>query len=162
MTTRMSETPFTIGELSKAAGVPTSTVRFYERRGLLQPDGRSRGNYRVYTEAALGRVRFIRAAHDAGFTIADTQRLLAEVDGEPETCAHIQNLITERLARVEAMRTQLAHAREVLTRWLAECRCAASAGRCVVLGRLTTEAAPLPKPKRRPAKEKLKKTPNDA
>lgn len=39
----------TIGELARAAGVPTSTVRFYERRGLLKPDARTQANYRTYT-----------------------------------------------------------------------------------------------------------------
>lgn len=138
MNTRMSECLLNIGGLAKAAGVPTSTVRFYEREGLLRPESRSRSNYRVYGQAALRRLRFIRAAHAAGFTLSDTARLLSEVDGEPETCAHVQGLIAERLTKVEATLVQLAHAREVLTRWQAACRRAARSGQCVVLEALET------------------------
>lgn len=138
----MSNRTLTIGGLAKAAGVPTSTVRFYERQGLVRPESRSRSNYRVYGEAAVQRLRFIRAAHSAGFTLSDTARLLAEVAGETDTCAHVQGLIAERLAKVESMLAQLTHAREVLTQWLAACRKAARSGRCVVLDALETPEPP--------------------
>lgn len=140
----MNDGTFGIGGLAKAAGVPTSTVRFYERQGLVRPESRSRSNYRVYGEAALRRLQFIRAAHAAGFTLSDTARLLAEVDGETETCAHVQGLITGRLAKVEATLVQLTHAREVLSQWLAACRKAARSGRCVVLEALDTPRQPSP------------------
>jgi len=47
------DTTYTIGQLARAAGVPTSTVRYYERIELLQPAGRTAGNYRLYGEDAL-------------------------------------------------------------------------------------------------------------
>jgi len=149
----MSDQFFNIGGLAKAAGVPTSTVRFYERQGLLRAQSRTRSNYRVYGEAALRRLRFIRTAHAAGFTLSDTARLLAEVDGEPETCAHVQHLIAQRLAKVEEALTQLAHAREVLTRWKAACLQAARSGRCVVLDALEA-SEPTPPPGRSNAAKK--------
>lgn len=158
MTTSMSDQSFNIGGLAKAAGVPTSTVRFYERQGLLRPDSRSRSNYRVYGQAAVQRLRFIRAAHAAGFTLSDTARLLREVDGEPETCAHVQSLIAERLAKVEATLIELTHAREVLTRWQAACRRAARSGRCVVLEALETPNPPLP-PGRESPRKKVSRSP---
>lgn len=150
----MNDGSFNIGGLAKAAGVPTSTVRFYEREGLLHPDSRSRSNYRVYGRAALRRLRFIRSAHAAGFTLRDTARLLAEVDGEPETCAHVQSLITERLAKVETTLVELTHAREVLTRWQAACRRASRSGRCVVLDALETPDSP-PSPGRAGPRKKV-------
>lgn len=58
-----------IGQLAKAAGVPTSALRYYERIGLLEPDGRTGGNYRYYSDDALRRLRFIRAAHATGFRL---------------------------------------------------------------------------------------------
>lgn len=149
---------FTIGRLAKAAGVPTSTVRFYERQGLLRPETRSRSNYRVYGPAALRRLRFIRAAHEAGFTLSDTARLLTEVDGEPEACAHVQALVAERLEKVEATLARLTHAREVLTRWAAACRRAARSGRCVVLEALETPA-PAPLPGRASPRQKVPRSP---
>jgi DNA-binding transcriptional MerR regulator len=149
----MSEQSFTIGGLARAAGVPVSTVRYYERRGLLRPDARSPSNYRVYAPGSLRRLRFIRAAHAAGFTLGDIARLLAEADGEPETCTHIQDLISQRLEKVEAALAQLTHARNVLTRWQAACRRAARSGRCVVLEALETPMPPSPPPGARSRKK---------
>lgn len=154
----MSDQSFSIGGLAKAAGVPTSTVRFYERQSLLRPDSRSRSNYRVYGQSALRRLRFIRAAHEAGFTLSDIARLLKEVDGEPETCTHVQSLITQRLAKVEATLLQLTRAREVLTRWQAACRRAARSGRCVVLEALDTPPPP-PSPGGASPRKKMSRSP---
>ena len=52
----------TIGEFADAAGVPTSTIRYYERARLLKPSSRSASNYRLYSADDLERLRFIRAA----------------------------------------------------------------------------------------------------
>ena len=51
-----------IGELADAAGVPPETVRFYERRRLLPEPQRASNGYRLYSNAALHRLRFIRTA----------------------------------------------------------------------------------------------------
>jgi len=126
-------TMYTIGPLAKAAGVPASTVRFYERRGLLTPDQRSGGNYRRYGRAALERLRFIRAAQAAGFTLKDIELLLEFRDGDAAPCGEVQALIASRLARIEQEIQHLAHVREVLTRWMGVCRRAAKSGRCAVL-----------------------------
>lgn len=53
---------YTISQLARAAGVPTSTLRYYERVGLVQPIGRAENNYRLYTQDTLQIVRFIRIA----------------------------------------------------------------------------------------------------
>ncbi len=66
----------TIGQLAKEAGVPISTVRYYEGRGLLEPEERTASRYRLYGPDALHRLRFIRAAQTSGFTLEDTSKLL--------------------------------------------------------------------------------------
>jgi DNA-binding transcriptional MerR regulator len=53
---------FTIGELARAAEVPTLTVRYYEREGIVRPTGRSVSNYRLYGQAHVERLWFIGAA----------------------------------------------------------------------------------------------------
>ncbi len=67
---------YTIGKLAKAAEVPVSTVRYYEKRGLLTPDQRTPSSYRLYGEESLQRLRFIRAAQTSGFTLEDIAMLL--------------------------------------------------------------------------------------
>jgi DNA-binding transcriptional MerR regulator len=127
----------TIGQLAKAVGVPTSSVRFYERRGLLSPDRRSRGNYRLYSGATLERLRFIRAAQAAGFTLKDIELLLDFRDGNASPCREVQHVIGVRLARVDREIEHLHHVRDVLGQWLKVCRKAERTGRCGVLDGLS-------------------------
>jgi MerR family mercuric resistance operon transcriptional regulator len=62
---------FTIGQIASAAGVPASTLRFYERAGLVKPDFRTGANYRGYGEKALRRIKFIRSAQSIGLRLDD-------------------------------------------------------------------------------------------
>lgn len=65
-----------IGELSAKAGVNVQTIRFYEREKLLRQPIRTRSGYRVFTEADLERVRFIKDSQQLGFTLKEIKELL--------------------------------------------------------------------------------------
>ena len=125
----------TIGELARAAGVPTTTVRYYERAGLLHAAARSAANYRLYTDADLQRLRFVRAAQATGFTLEDVTHLL-----RPSSCHRVQQLIEDRLGQVEARVKELRHVRRVLQQSLEQCRAHAATGRCAVVAELSTRA----------------------
>lgn len=112
---------YTISQLSKAAGIPTTTVRFYERIGLVEPEGRSQGNYRLYGDDSLTKLRFIRAAQAIGFTLNDVKSLLADEDGDTLTCGSVQGLIETRLADIEERLKDLRHVRKVLKEALEQC-----------------------------------------
>lgn len=116
------KTPYTIGQLARAIGVPTSTVRYYERIGLLRPSGRTAGNYRVYGKEALARLRFIRAAQAARFTLTDITTLLNLRDGTTGVSQTVQTLIEERLSELEKRMADGRHVQRVLKARLALCR----------------------------------------
>lgn len=125
----------TIGALARAAGVPTSTVRYYERAGILRSRGRSSGNYRLYSKEDLQRLRFIRAAQETGFTLEDITHLL-----RPASCERVQNLIEARLETVEARMNSLRHVRRVLRTSLEQCHEHEASGRCAVVSELSSRA----------------------
>jgi len=129
---------YTIGQLAREAGVPTSTVRYYERRRLLRAAARSDGNYRLYGGDALERLRFIRSAQAAGFTLKDTTTLLQFRDGDTSPCCQVQELTKTRLERVRSELDHLNEVESLLKRWLRDCRSAERTGRCVVLEGLST------------------------
>ena len=126
---------FTIGALARAAEVPTSTVRYYERAGLLRPSARSAGNYRLYSKEDLHRLRFIRAAQATGFTLEDVTQLL-----RPAPCAKVQELIEDRLAQLVARMKELRHVQKVLNASLRACREHEVSGRCEVIDTLSATA----------------------
>jgi MerR family mercuric resistance operon transcriptional regulator len=129
------KTEFTIGELAKAGDVPISTVRYYERAGLLKPHARSASNYRIYSKEDLHRLRFIRAAQASGFSLEDVTELL-----RPASCRKTQKLIEARLEQVEARLKDLRHVQQVLRKSFATCQEHEASGRCRVVDELSTAA----------------------
>ena len=67
----------TLGQLAKRANVNRETVRYYERRRLLQRPSRSIAGYRLFPDEAVRRLRFIRHAKMLGFTLEEIKELLA-------------------------------------------------------------------------------------
>jgi DNA-binding transcriptional MerR regulator len=65
-----------IGELSAKAGVNIQTIRFYEREKLLRKSARTPSGYRIFTDADLERVRFIRQSQQLGFTLKEVKELI--------------------------------------------------------------------------------------
>jgi len=112
----------TISELAKAAEIPTTTVRYYERIGLVKAEDRSQGNYRLYGEDSLRKVMFIRAAQSIGFTLDDVKALLGQSSSSTESCREVQSLIQERLAEVNQRLKDLRHVQKVLKSSLNKCQ----------------------------------------
>jgi DNA-binding transcriptional MerR regulator len=133
---------YTISELAREAEVPASTVRYYERSGLLPPDGRTESNYRVYSSRSLERLRFIRAAQASGFTLRDVASLLDVMDGAPEQCGEVQDLIETRLDRLDGKITELRQARATLAEALDVCRHAERSDACDVVEDLRKGCGP--------------------
>src|SRR5262245_44204664 len=136
---RMGE-HLTISQLAKAVVVPTTTVRYYERAGLLKPEDRSAGNYRLYGDESLRRLKFIRAAQAIGFTLDDVKELLGRVDEEPPPCREVQTLIEGRLADIAERLKDLRHVQRVLKSSLERCRKTEQAGCCHVIETLRRES----------------------
>lgn len=133
-------TTYTIGELARAAGVPVSTVRYYERRGLLTPAGRTRSAYRVYGPAELRRLRFLRAAQASGFRLDDARLLLELREGETDPCGRVREVIAARLAAVRRELAELGRLERTLAGALQWCERSAGTGACPVLDELLREA----------------------
>lgn len=103
--------PMTIGKLAAAGGVGVETVRFYQRRGLLSEPDRS-GGVRRYGSEDLRRLRFIRSAQTAGFTLEEIRELLALDAGHDHQRArqlarHRIEALTIKIAEMSAARASL-------------------------------------------------------
>ena len=117
----------TIGEVAHRAHVATSTIRYYERRGLLDADARQSGQRR-YRLGTLRRLVFIGMMQDIGLT-------LDEVDGilNAATAAEWKPIAGQRLAALDEQIAQLQHARRLLAAALL-CRFDHPATECNVMG----------------------------
>jgi MerR family mercuric resistance operon transcriptional regulator len=108
----------TIGGLARAGGVGVETVRYYQRRGLMEtPSGE--GGMRRYGPDAARRLRFIRAAQTAGFTLEQIAELLALDAGQDR--ARARKLAQVRLTELDARIAELETARAALRRLATAC-----------------------------------------
>ena len=123
---------YTISQLAKAAQIPTTTVRYYERIGLVHPEDRSAGNYRLYGEESLRRLKFIRVAQAIAFTLDDVRTLLGEAGTVP-CCGDVQQLIEDRLGEIDLRLKDLRHVQRVLKDSLAKCQTSNPRRACQVL-----------------------------
>lgn len=91
----------TVSDLAKRAGVPPHVVRYYTRAGLLKPR-RNRGNrYRLYSDADVTRLTFIRRAKSLGFTLGDIGQILRDADRLRSPCPKARKIIVTRLEASE-------------------------------------------------------------
>jgi len=132
-----SEPSLTIGDLARRAGVPTSTVRYYERRGLMAPDEWESGQRR-YCEASLRRLVFIGMLQDAGLSLDDIAGVLGAA-----RASEWKAIARQRLAALDATIEELQLARDYLAGALL-CRYDHPATDCKIMGaeidrRLTPE-----------------------
>lgn len=109
----------TIGGLAKAAGVGVETVRYYQRRGLLPEPARPPGEVRRYGEGDVRRLRFIRSAQAAGFTLNEIKELLA-LDASDDR-ARARQLAQARVAALDNKIAELRAAREALATLATAC-----------------------------------------
>lgn len=112
---------YTIGQLARAAEVPTSTVRFYERRGLMKSESRTGANYRNYTPHSLERLRFIRAAQATGFSLRDIGEMLSLTYSDEPPCKEVADLIDHRLADIRQRMKELRRVEKAMTKALDSC-----------------------------------------
>ena len=124
-----------IAGLARAGGVGVETVRYYQRRGLLEtPERPGSGGYgsgvRRYGEQDVRRLRFIRSAQAAGFTLEQIAELIA-LDATDDR-ARARELARERITALDAKIAEMKAARDALSRLARACG-NGSAGPCPII-----------------------------
>ena len=119
----------TVGRLATAGGVGVETVRFYQRRGLLKTPTRDEG-IRRYGSEDVRRLRFIKQAQGAGFTLEQIKELL-DLDASNDR-SRVRALANGRLVALDARIAELKQARDALKRLAHECG-SGSPGPCPIL-----------------------------
>ena len=97
-----------IGELADAAGLPSQTIRFYERKSLLPEPERGANGYRIYDPSMLTRLNFVQTAQAAGLTLAEIGSIIDLRDDGNVPCTHVANLIDSKIADVRVRIRNLA------------------------------------------------------
>src|SRR3712207_268029 len=111
----------TSGELAELAKVHIETLRYYERRGLIERPPRRASNYRLYPEDAVRRVRFIKRAQELGFSLKDIKELLS-LRTAPETeCGEIRARAEAKIVDINEKIRVLMAMKSALSTLVAQC-----------------------------------------
>ena len=124
----------TIGTAARKAGVGVETIRFYERRGLIEQPPRPSGNgFRVYPEQSIQRIRFIRQAQDLGFSLKEIEVLLS-LRADPTTdCADVRERAQTKLEEVNNKIARLAAIQSALKSLIDACPGQGAVRSCSIL-----------------------------
>lgn len=105
---------FFIGELSTRVGVPTQTIRFYERLGLIREPERTETGYRVYGEDDEERLRFVLDAKRFGLSLEEIKELIDIRVGGEAPCTYLKELLRKHLDDVDERIRELTTLRNAL------------------------------------------------
>jgi len=123
----------TIGKVAQQAKVNIQTLRYYERRGLLQPDDRLNSGYRLYGDNAVQKVRFIKNAQRLGFTLEEISGLLRLRVSDRARCTDVRRKAEIKLVDVHQKIDALRALEQTLNRLVRSCRSQSTTDSCPIL-----------------------------
>lgn len=127
------ENDMNIGELSKLTGVPTETIRYYEKESLMLPPERSANNYRVYHHEHMERLIFIKNCRAFDMTHEEIHQILNEANQPNSDCSTINHIIKNHLTHLNERIQELLHLQEKLTEIEKRCHQAHTADSCSII-----------------------------
>ena len=124
---------------AKAAGVGVETIRFYERKGLIeQPARAADGCIREYGADVVARLRFIRQAKEIGFSLAEVAELLALRDDCQGGCATVRARAMAKRQDIQDKLDRLQCMRDALDEMIANCPGEGALSECTILEAMET------------------------
>jgi len=126
-----------IGELAEMADCQVVTIRYYEKEGLLAKPARTLSGYRLYTEADVERLKFIRHCRDHGMALAEIKALLKLREAPDSDCSAAGELVDRHIAEVEAQIKSLKRLKAHLVHLRKKCPHGGAVSACGILKGLT-------------------------
>jgi len=129
----------TIGKLSQKADTSIDSIRYYERRGLLNEPARTESNYRVYPLEAAARLRFIKKAQNLGFSLSEIGELLTLSHDPSASKADIKRKTEEKIEDIKTKIQDLSRVQKALEQLDQSCDGHGPVGECPILRALAAE-----------------------
>jgi len=103
-----------IGQLAEKTGVTTKTIRYYEGIGVIPEPERMANGYRLYDQADVDRLQFVRDAQTAGLSLVEIDLILDLRDQGESTCEHVIEILDSHLSDVDRQLVELRRTRDQL------------------------------------------------
>jgi len=92
---------YRISQLADKCSVNKETIRYYERKNLLQEPRRTEAGYRIYSDDDVKRIRFIKRIQELGFSLSEIYKLLGVVDKDEARCQDMFEFVTKKQEEVQ-------------------------------------------------------------
>ena len=133
--------PLLIGKVAELAGVGIQTVRFYERRGLIEEPPRKDSGYRLYSEEVVSRLRFIKRAKDLGFSLKEIADLMSLRLDPSSSCNDVKERAEGKIRDIEEKVEDLTRMKSALVELTNSCDDVAGSSReCPIFRSLDRES----------------------
>ena len=136
----MAERALKSGEVAALAGVNVETVRYYEKRGILDEPPRGPSGYREYSRGSVRVIRFVKRAQQLGFTLDECQELLVLRGDETRACAEVRDAASAKVADIDVRIRDLQRMKRALNTLISSCTGDASTRECPILDALDEPA----------------------
>lgn len=113
--------PYSIGQMARIGNCKVQTIRYYEQIGLLPEPERTPGNQRIYNQAHMDRLGFIRHSRELGFSLERIKEILALSDDPNHSCETVDQIAHRHLMEVESRIRRLQSMRRELRRMINQC-----------------------------------------
>jgi MerR family transcriptional regulator, mercuric resistance operon regulatory protein len=111
----------TIGAAARRAGVNIETIRYYEREGVVPKPARAANGRRIYGDAEIDRLAFVRRGRELGFTLGEIRALARLAAGPSIACDEVLAMTRAHLVEVRLKMRDLARLETVLARLAGQC-----------------------------------------
>lgn len=92
---------YRISVFAEKCGVNKETIRYYEQKALLKEPYRTNVGYRIYSDADVKRVKFIKRLQDFGFSLSEIHKLLGVVDNDEVRCKNIFEFVSQKESEIQ-------------------------------------------------------------
>jgi MerR family copper efflux transcriptional regulator len=110
----MGEDLLTIGAVSSLSGLPVDTIRFYEKKGLIEPPARNASGYRIYQPEIIDLIAFIKRSREMHFSLEEIGKLIAFLLRDEGSVEEVRKMTRDRITDVEQRLQELGSARSQL------------------------------------------------
>jgi MerR family mercuric resistance operon transcriptional regulator len=128
-----------IGKVAKQVGITVEAIRFYEKKGLIEPPRRNESGYRDYPENVVQHVSFIKRAKELGFSLKEIKDLVSLRYTPGTTCSEVKEQTEAKIADIDRKVEDLLRIKRALAELVTVCPGQGSLDHCTILEALESK-----------------------
>lgn len=128
----------TIGKVAQQAGVNVETVRFYERKGLIERPSHKSTSFREYPQETCDRIAFIKRAKNLGFTLKEIRELLLLAEDPTGSRSEVRTIAEQKLIAIREKLLDLRRMEQTLSALVSECSGRGRISGCPIISAITS------------------------